>query len=133
MRCCGSPFQAIVVQAGRGALELMRCSHCGDQRWALDGVMLQRGEAFAALADAFREGPLQARAVRDRAAHVTAARAAQRAAAREEAAREEAAREEAAPAPVAAAAPAVAAPARDRVVDLLAGWQVLGAGLSATA
>lgn len=108
MRCCGSPFQEITVQAGAGALALLRCTSCGDQQWSRDGIALARDEAFDVLASAYREVPLRARAARDRAAAVSAARQAARIAER-----------------TAAAAPE---PRRDAasLMTLLDGWQVLG-------
>lgn len=111
VRCCGNPYQEIRVQAGVGAVALLRCTSCGNQQWARDGAALQRTEAFDLLASAYREVPLRARAARDRAATVSAARQAARVAER------------------ATAAPAVPEARRDAgtLLHLLDGWQVLGA------
>ena len=110
MRCCGSPYQEISVQAGAGALALLRCTSCSDQRWSRDGAVLQRHEAFDVLASAYREVPLRARAARDRAATVSAARQAARLAERK--------------APATATEPR---PDAARLMSMLNGWQVLGA------
>ena len=112
MRCCGSPYQEISVQAGAGALALLRCSSCGDQAWARDGAMLRRDEAFELLASAYREVPLRARAARARAASLSAARQAARLAERR-----------------ATAVLSVPEPRADaaRLMTMLDGWQVLGA------
>ena len=113
MRCCGTPFQTITVGAGTGALSLLRCAVCEEQRWARGEQLLDRTTAFAELATAYREVPLRARAARDRAATVSAARRAARVAA-------QAAR----PEPV---VPASTTPDARELRSLLAGWQVLGA------
>lgn len=106
MRCCGAPsHQTIVVRAGVGRLALLRCSSCEGQRWARDGVPVDRAAALAELAHAFQDRPAEARAARVRAAAATAARAVQR---------------------TRATAPA-AAPESPDLTGLLAGWQVLGA------
>ena len=99
------------MQAGAGAVALIRCMSCGDQLWARDGEALHRTEAFDLLASAYREVPLRARAARDHAATLSAARQAARLAER------------------ATAAPAVPAPRPDAgaLISLLDGWQVLGA------
>lgn len=114
MHCCGSPYQEITVRAGSGALALLRCTHCDSQRWARDGELLERDVAFAQLASAYREVPLRARAARDRAAAISAARQAARTAHR---------------AAAHAQASSAASPSTDapRLIDLLQGWQVLGA------
>jgi hypothetical protein len=113
VRCCGSLNQEITVQAGAGAVALLRCSSCGDQQWARDGEALHRTEAFDLLASAYREVPLRARAARDRAASVSAARQAARLAER---------------ATAATAAPAAPPrPDAGTLISLLDGWQVLGA------
>jgi hypothetical protein len=111
VRCCGSPYQEITVQAGAGAVALLRCTSCGNQQWARDGEALQRTEAFDLLASAYREVPLRARAARDRAASMSAARQAARIAQR------------------ASADPVVldARPDAGTLMSLLDGWQVLGA------
>ncbi len=114
MHCCGSPYQEITVQAGNGALALLRCTSCGDQQWVREGLLLARDEAFDLLADAYREVPLEARAARDRAAPLTAARRAARMAQRE------AAQNRALTGPRGRAD-------GDRVLTLPDGWQVLGA------
>ena len=114
MRCCGTDYQTITVRAGGSRVALLRCSVCGDQRWALDGALLGREDAFAHLATAYREVPLRARQARDRAAAASAARSAARAAERAR-----------------AAAPAAEEPvgvgARPELQELLSGWTVLGA------
>ncbi len=104
MRCCGSPYQAISVQAGAGAVALLRCTSCGDQQWCRDGAALPRLEAFDVLARAYRDVPLRARAARDRAATVNAARQAARVAERQ-----------------------AATPDSGSLLTMLDGWQVLGA------
>jgi hypothetical protein len=111
VRCCGSPYQKITVQAGAGALALLRCTSCGDQQWARNGEAVQRTEAFDLLASAYREVPLRARAARDRAASVSAARQAARVAER-----------------ATASAPLVTTgrPDAGTLMSLLDGWQVLG-------
>ena len=63
MYCCGSPYQTITVRTGAHSLALLRCTHCDDQRWARDGVLLDRYSAFAELASAYRDVPLRARTV----------------------------------------------------------------------
>jgi hypothetical protein len=88
---------------------LVRCTSCGDQQWTRDGAEVARSEAFELLASAYRGVPLRARAARDRAAAVSAARLASRQAAR-----------------AAAKAPDTRADAT-RLIDMLDGWQVLGA------
>jgi hypothetical protein len=114
VRCCGSPYHQITVQTGKGALTLLRCTHCSDQRWAREGTLLERDQAFAQLATAYREVPVRARAARDRAAAITAARQAARIAQRAES-------------QLAAPAVAEAAPDAARLMTMLDGWQVLGA------
>lgn len=110
MHCCGSPFQEITVQAGAGAVALLRCTSCSAQQWSREGVLLARDEAFDVLASAYREVPLRARAARDRAAAVSAARQAARIAER-------------------ATASTAPEPRRDAasLMTMLDGWQVLGA------
>jgi hypothetical protein len=116
VQCCSSTYQEITVRAGAGDLVLLRCPQCSDQVWARDGVQLDRDDAFAELATAYREVPMQARAARDRAADLTAERQAQREAQREaQRAAAEAAR--------------LAGPDTSGLADLLAGWQVLGAAV----
>jgi hypothetical protein len=110
MRCCGNPPQEIMVQAGAGLVALVRCSSCGDQQWTRDGAEVARGEAFELLATAYRGVPLRARAARDRAAAVTAARLASRVAERAAIQTHPDTRAEA-----------------GRLIDMLHGWQVLGA------
>ena len=114
MRCCGSPFQQITMQSDAGTLTLLRCTHCAAQRWAQDGTMLGREQAFTELARAYREVPLRARAVRDRAAPVSSerqmARRAQRLEARNDRHAETGARPDAA-----------------GLMTMLDGWKVLGA------
>lgn len=118
MRCCGSPYHQITVQTGKGALTLLRCTHCGDQRWAREGELLARDQAFAQLATAYREVPVRARAVRERAASITAARQSARQAARQA---------QRAGSQRTAVAVAEAPPDAARLMSMLEGWQVLGA------
>lgn len=109
MRCCGSSYHEITMNAGSRPVALLRCSACGDQKWAVEGTVLPRHEAFDLLASAYRQLPVQARATRDRAA---AARRAARAAGR-------------------VAAQAGTPPEREsdaaRLIGMLDGWQLLGA------
>ncbi|MCW2598481.1 MAG: hypothetical protein JWM02_310 [Frankiales bacterium] len=114
MRCCGSPYQEITVQAGAGALALLRCTSCGNQRWARDGAVVARDEAFDLLAMAYREVPLRARAARDRAAAMNAARQAARLAERAEAQRK-------------VVSLRGGRPDTAHLMSLLDGWQVIGA------
>src|SRR6185369_7547141 len=46
MDCCGVAHHEITVQAGSSTLTLMRCSHCSQQAWTLDGQSVEREEAF---------------------------------------------------------------------------------------
>jgi hypothetical protein len=104
MRCCSNPVPPITVTTGTTAVSLERCGRCGDQRWLVAGTPVTRDQAFGALAQAYRHRPLEARAVRDRAATVTAARAAARLALR------------------------TGVPESRQVLSaMLTGWQVLGA------
>jgi hypothetical protein len=106
VRCCGTDCHEIVVGAGAWSLAMQRCALCGFSVWSRDGVPLARDEAYTVLATAYQHGPAQARAHRDAAAERSAARKAQRTAAT----------------PVTRARPEP-----QQVVDLLAGWKVLGA------
>jgi hypothetical protein len=114
VRCCENPFQEITVQAGAGALALVRCSSCDRQQWSRDGQVVDRDEAFAMLASAYREVPLRARAARDRAASLSAARQAARLA------------ERGASQPRTVTLPD-ARPDAAHLMTMLEGWQVLGA------
>ena len=114
MRCCGTPSQQITVQTGNGALTLLRCSHCAGQRWAHEGTLLEREQAFHRLAVAYREIPLQARAARERAAPVSTARHAARLAQRPDV-------------PPGRLSLTDARPDTGRLMSMLDGWQVLGA------
>jgi len=112
VRCCGHLAPTISVTASTGELALRRCTTCGDQRWERGGVPVPREQAFDALASAYREGPLRARAARDRVATATAARQAARIASA---------------AAARAEAPVPARPDPASVLELLQGWTVLGA------
>lgn len=114
MYCCGSPYQTITVRTGAHSLALLRCTHCDDQRWARDGVLLDRYSAFAELASAYRDVPLRARTARDRAAAKSAARCELRAAQRAATATTPSTRSTVEVDPV-------------KLINLLEGWQVLGA------
>lgn len=113
MRCCGSSYHAITVHAGSGAVALLRCSLCGDQKWAADGTVVARDEAFDLLARAYREVPMRAHASRERAAAASAARRAARIAGQD--------------AERAAAAADTDGPDAARLMGMLDGWQLLGA------
>jgi hypothetical protein len=109
--CCNVAHHEITVQAGASTLTLMRCGHCSQQAWTIDGVAVEREEAFAHLSGAYRDVPASARAARER----TQAEREQRRAQRE-----------------AAAAPdqeirLTDEPEQRDVSKLLEGWQVLGA------
>lgn len=84
MSCCGTPHAVaitITVETSLGVLALQRCSHCDNQEWLRDGITLPRATALNALATAYQDVPLRARAARDRAATASAARRAARVAA----------------------------------------------------
>ena len=105
--CCGTPFHEISVQTAGSTLSLFRCTSCTQQRWTRDGVPLDREAALATLATAYRGVPKQAKAVRDRSAEATHIRRERR---------------------LATGAPPVPdPPAKEDLVGLLEGWQVLGA------
>lgn len=113
MRCCGSSYHAITVHAGSGAVALLRCPVCGDQKWAADGTVVARSEAFDLLARAYRDVPVRAHTARERAAVASSARRAARIAGQE--------------ADRAAAAADTDGPDAARLLGLLDGWQLLGA------
>ena len=109
--CCGGAHHEITVQAGSTTLTLIRCGHCSQQAWTIDGLPVEREVAFAHLSGAYREIPLAAKAARDKATADRDARRAQRAAALmpldEIRLTEE--------------------PVQSELAKLLEGWQVLGA------
>ena len=109
MNCCETTSHEITVQTASSTLSMLRCTACGRQTWVRDGEAIEREQAFTHLADAFQSVPRQAKAARER----TAAETAERGAAR---------RARKAPLPTVSETPAEPA-----LVDLLAGWQVLGA------
>ncbi len=109
MDCCGALHHEITVQAGASTLVLIRCSQCSQQSWSLDGVSVEREEAFSHLSGAYRDIPRAAQAARSKA---TAGREERRAAR--------------------AAVPAQeirlpADPDNSELVTMLEGWKVLGA------
>ena len=109
MHCCGSPFHQITVQTGAGALTLLRCTHCTQQRWAREGTLLEREQAFTQLARAYRGVPEHAQLVRQRSAATTRAR--------------RVARDNQRP----AAPAAEVRPDAAHLLTMLDGWQVFGA------
>jgi hypothetical protein len=118
--CCGTPAHEIIVQAGSTRMSLLRCGHCAQQVWTIDGRQVDRDVAFDQLANAYREIPVAAQAARDR----TSAERQQRLDARR---RQRAARA------VAATAPQEEIRLADdstELSELLQGWQVLGAAES---
>lgn len=80
MDCCGTPSHQISVQAGATNLSLLRCSHCSQQTWTVDGREVSREEAFAHLSDAYKDIPQAAQAARARTARDRVVRAERRAA-----------------------------------------------------
>ena len=110
MQCCGSPTQAITVQAGADALTLLRCTRCTQQRWAREGLLLERDQVLTELANAFqstRPTPV--------AGHSSPANAARR----------EARQRRRVTQPTAPATQVV--PDQVSLATMLSGWQVLGA------
>jgi hypothetical protein len=53
MDCCGSPHHEITVQAGGQSVTLLRCGHCAEQTWTVDGLAVDREAAFAQLSQAY--------------------------------------------------------------------------------
>lgn len=80
MNCCGGARHEITVQSGASTLMLIRCSQCTQQIWSIDGVLVEREEAFAHLSGAYRDIPQAAQAARSKAIAGRAAREAARAA-----------------------------------------------------
>jgi hypothetical protein len=108
MDCCGVAHHEITVQAGDSTLTLMRCGQCSQQAWTIDGVPVEREEAFAHLSGAYRDLPKAAQAARAKAAADREQRLAQRDAAEQEIRLTD-------------------SPAPSELATLLEGWQVLGA------
>ena len=105
--CCGAAFHEITVQGGGSTLSLSRCTGCGRQRWTCDGVLVPRDTALERLASSYRKipSPRPPSATADASARRTA-------------------RREATVSPAAAPEPKESTAG---LVDLLEGWQVLGA------
>lgn len=64
MDCCGASHHEITVQDGPSTLTLMRCGQCSQQARTIDGIPVEREEAFTYLSGAYREIPQAAQEVR---------------------------------------------------------------------
>jgi hypothetical protein len=110
--CCDSTHHEITVQAGGRSVTLMRCGHCSQQCWTIDGVTVEREAAFAQLSTAYSGVPKAAKAAR---ARTTAEREARMAERREQQAAQQS-----------VTLPADPEPVVGELAKLLEGWQVLG-------
>ncbi|MCU1586723.1 MAG: hypothetical protein JWN31_216 [Frankiales bacterium] len=112
MDCCDSTHHEITVQAGGSSVSLLRCGHCSQQCWTVDGVPVEREAAFAQLSTAYSGVPRAAKAARTRTIAERETRLAERR-------RQQAERT---PVPTSEEAEPVAS----ELARMLEGWQVLG-------
>lgn len=112
MNCCDSAHHEITVQAGGRSVTLMRCGHCSQQCWTIDGVAVEREAAFAQLSHAYSGVPRAAKAARARTTAEREARMAER-------------REQHAVRASVDLSDAVE-PVSSELAKMLEGWQVLG-------
>jgi hypothetical protein len=112
VNCCDSTHHEITVQAGGRSVTLMRCGHCSQQCWTIDGVQVEREAAFAQLSTAYSGVPKAAKAAR---ARTTAEREVRMAERREQQA-----------AKSIVTLPEEAEPVASELAKMLEGWQVLG-------